>query len=185
MIAYQEIYDLLRKEKYSEQLQELPKNFLTEVSSYITEKKVIVTKEHDMFSDSIVKAKKQLENSIAVIKELILRRKKKILDLSFVAAETGISKRDFENMLQYEKELFEIITQKLEETTKLINNLINGQQEKKLQKQLVRFSRDVEGFLDLEGKTLGPFKRGDIANLPAEIANILIQGEKAVAIENE
>jgi hypothetical protein len=88
-------------------------------------------------------------------------------------------------MLQYEKELFEVITQKLEETTKIINNMINGQQEKKLQKQLVRFSKDVESFLDLEGKTLGPFKKVEIANMPAEITNILISGDKAVAIEND
>lgn len=185
MITYQEIYDLLRKEKYSEQLQELPKNFLNEVSNYISEKKAIVSKEHDMFSDSIIKTKKQLENSIAVIKELILRRKKKILDLAFVAAETGISKRDFENMLPHEKELFEIITQKLEEMSKIINDMINGNQEKKLQNQLVRFIKDVESFLDSEGNVLGPFKKGEIANLPIEISNILVGSDKAVAIENE
>ncbi len=185
MITYQEIYDLLRKEKYSEQLQQLPKNFLNEVSDYISEKKAVVSKEDDMFSDSIVKTKKQLENGIAVVKELILIRKKKILDLAFVAAETGISKRDFENMMGYEKELFDVITQKLEETAKIAGNIINGHQEKKLQNLLVRFNKDVESFLDSEGNVLGPFKSGDVANLPLEIANILIENGKATAIESE
>jgi hypothetical protein len=33
----------------------------------------------------------------------MLRRKKKILELAFVAAETGFSKRDFENMIGLKK----------------------------------------------------------------------------------
>ena len=45
MVSYQEIYDLLRKEKYSEQLQQLPDNFLKEVSIYLNEKKSIVDKD--------------------------------------------------------------------------------------------------------------------------------------------
>lgn len=185
MITYQELYDLLRKEKYSEQLQELPKNFLNEVADYIKEKKAVISKEQDMFSEAIVKTKKQMENSIAVLKELVLRRKKKILDLGFVASETGISKRDFENMLPYEKELFEVTTQKLEEATKITNGIISGHEEKKLKNILMRFGKDVESFLDGNGNVLGPFKKGEIANLPEEIANILIQSDKATAVESE
>jgi DNA replication initiation complex subunit (GINS family) len=185
MITYQEIYDILRKEKYAEQLQELPKNFLNEVANYLNEKKAIVGKEHDMFSDAIVKAKKQLENSVAVIKELFLRRKKKILDLAFVAAETGISKRDFENMLQYEKDLFEVITQKLEEIAKVTGDIINGVQEKQLQNKLVRFDKDTDSFLDAEGNVLGPFKKGEMANINSEIAKILIESGKASQVDND
>ena len=44
---------------------------------------------------------------IAIFKELGLRRKKKLLELAFVSAETGISKRDFENLMPFEKETFE------------------------------------------------------------------------------
>ena len=62
-----------------------------------------------MFSDMIIKTKKQLENAVSIFKELLLRRRKKLLTLVFVAAETGISKRDFENMLAVEKECFEEI----------------------------------------------------------------------------
>ncbi|MFH1248819.1 MAG: hypothetical protein V1660_01570 [archaeon] len=185
MITYQELYDLLRKDKYSEQLQDLPKNFFSDVGSYIAEKKGIISKEDDMFSDAIVKTKKQMENSIAVFKELMMRRKKKILDLAFVASETGISKKDFENMIQYEKEIFEIVTQKLEDATKILSNIINGHEQKKLQNQLIKFNKDVESFLEENGSILGPFKKGEMANLPAAIAQILVQGEKASIIESD
>ena len=63
------------------------------------EKKEIASKQDDDFSDVIIKTKKQLENAITLFKELMLRRRKKILNLILIAAETGISKQDFENML--------------------------------------------------------------------------------------
>jgi len=104
MITYNEIYEALRKERYSEQLQPLPKSFIKEVSDYFKEKKIISEKSGDIFSDAISKTKKQFENAVSLFKELMLRRKKKLLNLSFVATETGISKRDYENMLSFEKD---------------------------------------------------------------------------------
>jgi len=38
--------------------------------------------------------------------------------------------------------------------------------------------------LDLEGNKLGPFKKGDIANIAEEIANILIVDKKAESIDD-
>ena len=52
---------------------------------------------------------------MAIFKELVLRRKKKLLNLVFVAAETGIMKRDYENMLQFEKEIFDRLIKAFEE----------------------------------------------------------------------
>ncbi len=184
MITYQDIYDLLRKEKYSEEIQPLPKSFFKEAATYINDKKEIIAKEHDMFSEAILKTKKQLDNTIELIKELILRRKKKILNLAFIASETGISKKDFDNMLPYEKELFQIVTHQLEKTGKDINNILNGNEEKELKNRLLKFKANVKSFLDAEGNVFGPFKEDEIANLPAEIAQILIQDGKAEAIND-
>ena len=99
MITYNDIYEAARKERYSEQLQSLPKSFISDVSEYLKDKRAFSSKEDDAFSDVIVKTKKQLENAITLFKELMRRRRKKILNLVSVAAETGISKQDFENML--------------------------------------------------------------------------------------
>src|SRR3989338_5468393 len=179
MISYQDIYDLLRKEKYSEELMQLPKSFFNEVAAYISEKKGIINKEHDLFSEAIIKTKKQLDNTLELIKEIILRRKKKILNLSFIASETGINKKDFDNMLPHEKELFQAVTQQLEKITKGFSNMLNGVSERELKHKLVKFKSDFKIFLDAEGNILGPFKEGEIANLPAEIAQILIKDESA------
>lgn len=182
MMTYEEIYNLLRKEKYAEQLQDMPRNFLNEVADYLKEKRGIVAKENDMFSDVIAKTKKQLDNSVSVIKELMLRRKKKILSLAFVAAETGVSKKDFENLLPHEKVLFETVVEHLGRVDMTISKALNGIQEEVPQNKIVKFNVDVPPFLDEEGNTLGPYKKGDIVSLPEIIGKILIGDNKAEMI---
>lgn len=186
MITYNELYDALRKERYSEQLQPLPKNFVKEVAAYLKDKKEIANKESDDFSDTITKTKKQFENSIAIFRELMLRRKKKILELAFIAAETGISKRDFENMLAVEKESFEGIMKSLEKGDKKVAGIlknVGGKEEPK--NKMIVFTQDTTEFLDLEGNKLGPFRKGDVANLSEEISNILIVDKKAESVEED
>ena len=185
MITYNEIYEALRKERYSEQLQPLPKSFIKEVSEYFKEKKIISEKSGDIFSDAISKTKKQFENAVSLFKELMLRRKKKLLNLSFVATETGISKRDYENMLSFEKEIFDSIMKSMENGDKNLASLLNGREEEKKKNKLLVFLKDTEEFLSMDGEKLGPFKSGEIANLPVEIAGILISDGKAEAVEDE
>lgn len=185
MISYNDLYEVLRKEKYSEVLQVLPKGFIEEVSAYLNEKKESSSKEDDLFADSILKSKKQLENSISIFKELILRRKKKILNLIFVATETGIMKRDYENMLSFEKEVFEKLAKAFEDgdkdLAKMLNNKKDGQQLEK--NKMLLFSQDVEQFIDLTGKAIGPFNAGELANLDSQVCELFVSSGKAQFID--
>jgi len=183
MITYNDIYEALRKEKYSEQLQPLPKNFVSEVADYLKDKRELAAKEEDIFSEAIIKTKKQLENAVSIFKELMLRRKKKLLNLAFIATETGISKRDYENMLGFEKELFDGIMTSIEEAEKKVVSLLNGKKEAKVKNKIIRFKESVEEFLGLQGEKLGPFEKGEIANLPEEIVKILSDAGKVEIIE--
>ena len=183
MITYSDLYEAARKERYSEQLQPLQKNFITEVAKYLKEKKQLSLKEDDIFSDMIVKTKKQLENATTLFRELMIRRRKKILNLVLIAAETGISKQDFDNMLSFEKSLFEELIKNIENSDKKINELLNEKKAEELKNELVIFKTDVEEFLDIEGEKIGPFQEGQIANIPKEIAKILIEDDKAKVVE--
>ena len=181
MITYNDLYEHLRKERYSEQLQPLPKKFIFEVASYISEKKKLTNQEGDFFSDEIAKIKKQLENTNSIFKELMLLRKKKLLGLIFVASETGINKRDFENMLDFEKDLFDNIMSSIEYAEKTLSLKFSNENflpEDKLMK-LVLFLDNVDEFLDNQGKSIGPYKKDDIVNSPKNIAEILISNKKA------
>ncbi|MBU3906776.1 MAG: hypothetical protein KKA64_00840 [Nanoarchaeota archaeon] len=185
MITYNDIYEAARKERYAEQLQPLQKNFIQEVAGYLKEKKEIASKEDNEFSDVIIKTKKQLENAITIFKELMLRRRKKLLTLVLVAAETGISKQDFENMLSLEKELFEELMKSIDLIDKKMNEEFNGKKEEEKRNELVVFNDDVGEFMGLNGEVVGPFKKGQIANLPREIVKILVDDGKAEVVQNE
>jgi len=184
MITYNDLYEILRKEKYSEQLQPLPNKFLEEFSEYISDKTFSSEQQKDLFADSVAKSKKQLENAISLFKELILRRKRKILNLVFVATETGIMKRDYENMLPLEQQTFEKLTKAFEENDKELSKILNNKKEtEKPKNKLILFVQDTEEFVDHEGKTIGPFKSGELANIDSDIAEILISGGKAKLID--
>jgi len=188
MITYQEIYDHLRKEKYNESLQEIPDNFLQELANYIDDKKQILAKEDSsLFSDTLKVTRKQLDNSISLIKEIFSIRNKKILNLSFAAAITGVSKRDTDNLLDHERKLFENTVKQLEENQKKILTYFEGKQEKQpeLKNLFIRFKEEVPAFSLFDGSEIGPFKQGEVANLPKEIASILINDKKASQIDIE
>lgn len=183
MITYNDIYEAARQERYSDQLQPLSKNFIVEVSKYLKEKKQFTMKESEEFSGVIDKTKKQLENAITFFKELIVRRRKKILNLVLIAAETGISKRDFENMFDFEKELFEELMKCMDSSDKKLNKLLSGDKLEEAQNnEMVIFKEDVEGFVGLDAENMGPFEKGQIVNIPKQIAKILAKGGKVEKI---
>ncbi len=186
MLTYNDLYELLRKEKFNENLQALPKNFLSDVSDYLNDKKEQSSVESNLFMDSVAKTKKQLENSIAIFRELMLRRKKKLLNLVFVAAETGIMKRDYENMLALERDLFEKMVKSFEESEKELSNVFVAKRVEDFKKnRMIIFNQDVEQFVDLFGNFAGPFASGELANLEREVAEILVSGGKASFVDEE
>jgi len=185
MITFSDIYEAMRKEKYSEQLQKLPKKFLSETSEYFREKKEFLNKEDDLFSDMAIKNKKKLENALSSFKDLIRIRKKKILNLGFIASEVGISKKDFENLLGFEKDLFEGIVKGLEKAEKNLTGDMSGVQKVESKHRLVRFLEEVPEFLDFEGNEVGPFRKGEIANLESEIVGIFEKDKRVEVMEED
>ncbi len=183
MITYNDIYEAARKERYSKQLQSLPKKFVYDIAIYLKEKQGVVFKGEDILSDTSIKTKKQLENAIILFKELMLRRRKKILSLVLIATETGIEKRDFENMFDFEKNLFNELMKCIGFSDKIINKILNGSEEKENKNNMVVFTEAVGEFLGLDSEKMGPYDKGQIANIPKEIAKILVDDGKAEVVE--
>ncbi len=183
MINYEELYEFLRKEKHTEQLQSLPKDFVVQFSSYMKEHRKAFGVGDDFFAGDIIQEKKQYENSMTIFRELILRRKKKILNLVFIAAETGVMKKDFTDMLSFEQDLFEKLVRSVEEADKSLSSLLNGGVAEKAAttgKKKVLFIDDIEQFVGMNGEFIGPFKRGDETELEDAVAGILIGDGKCV-----
>ncbi len=178
MITYKDIYDVARNERHSKELQKLPEKFMEDVSEYISEKRQVALKSDSDFSDVITKTKKQLENAITLFKEFIIRRRKKILDLVLVASETGISKKDFDNMLPFEKDLFDDLMKSITVSESRVNEIISAKS-KKARLETVIFKENVGEFMDLNGDKIGGFSKGQKASVPKEIAKILVEDGKA------
>ena len=185
MLTFSDIYEAMRKEKYSEQLQILPRKFLVEVADYFREKKEFLAKEDDLFSDMAIKNKKKLENAFSSFRDLLRLRKKKILNLAFVASQVGISKKDFENLLSFEKDLFEELVKALERAEKNQTADMSGVGGGDMKHRLVRFLEDVPEFLGVDGSDVGPFAKGEVANLESEIVEILEKDKRVEVIEDD
>ena len=185
---YGELYEYLRKEKYSEPLQPVPKNFVNQFADFLIDLRARVADDLDSFSDDSMKLKKQIENSVSVFRELILRRKKKILTLVFVASETGIFKRDFGTMLSFEQELFEKLVAAVEFADKQLHEVLTGVRGKgkeKAEHRMVIVTQDVPEFIDFSGNSVGPFQKGMLVNLHLQVADILILNGQATAVDSE
>ena len=180
MLKYEELYEILRKEKMNDSLQKIPLDFVKSFSELIYENKKTITSNGDFFSEEIVRDKKQYENSMVLFKELILRRKKKILNLVFLANETSVLKKDFENMLPFEKDLFDSLLSSVEQTDKLISMLLINEASGKNEISLL-IMEDIESFVNMDGESVGPFKKGQSVLLDKIVADILIGGQKAVS----
>lgn len=185
MLTFSDIYEAMRKEKYSENLQMLPKKFLSEVAEYFKIKKDFLSKEEDSFSDMSIKNKKKLDNAVSSFRDLLRIRKKKILNLAFVASQVGISKKDFENLMSFEKELFEDLVRVIEKAEKNQMADMSGETNNSRKHRLVRFLEDVPEFLDFEGNEVGPFEGGEIANLESEIVDVLAKDKRVEVIDED
>ncbi|MBX4196428.1 hypothetical protein KW805_02480 [Candidatus Pacearchaeota archaeon] len=184
MLTYTDMYELLRKEKYSETLQVLPKAFVSDFSEYLVTIREESSHEDTLFLDNIAKSKKQLENCVAMFRELIRLRKKKILTLVFVATETGMMKRDYENMLDFEKSTFDKLVKAYEEGDKELTRVLNGRQQDHEEKhKVILFKEDTENFVDMTGNVVGPFKAGELANLESDVSQILVSSGKASFVD--
>jgi hypothetical protein len=183
MLTFSDIYEAMRKEKYSDNLQLLPAKFLMEVNQYFEDKKNFLKGEKDLFSDVAIKNKKKLDNAMNSFRDLLRIRKKKILNLAFVASEVGIGKRDFDNLFPFEKDLFENLVKALEKAGKSQSEDMNPSQSANGKHKLVRFLEDTEEFLGTDGEEIGPFSKGEIANLDSEVVSILESGGKVEIID--
>lgn len=180
---YAELYEILRKEKYADSLQTLPKGFVDDFSFYLKEKRTMFTNSTDLFSDDLLKSKKQFENALSIFKELMRIRKRKILNLVFVASETGIMKRDFSTMLNFEQGLFERLVLAVEDADRELQQQLHGDRTVLVDNKLVLVRQPIAEFVDMNGSVVGPFETGSLVNLDSKVADILLSEQKVALVD--
>ena len=187
-VTYDSIFELLMREKSREELQTLSPDFFNHLVSYVAEKKKTAdTKSMDTFSlEEKKRAARQLQNVNQMLTELYERREKKVLNMSMIKSRTGADIVDTTPLLGEEKMLFDAIVAQLDYYRNCIlhrvlnaENADTGQKEIKADTKVVRFIHPVPKFVGKELEVYGPYVEEDIAGLPAEIADVLIEKRRA------
>jgi DNA replication initiation complex subunit (GINS family) len=91
-LTYENLYEILRSEKYKPELQKLENTFYKDILNYLKEKKSILNsqqKKDSIFAKSeIEKTKKQIKNISKIIRELYEKREIKIIQLGLLGSRT-------------------------------------------------------------------------------------------------
>lgn len=193
-ITYDTLFDILRREKDKKEIQKLDENFFANVAAYFSDKKSILDKIDDYSEEEADRIKTQIQNAKRIVREIYNAREKKIVEKAIIKARTKSDIITTENMLDEEKELFNNLVDVLsKERENVLNKIIKGskipkkekaKQEVKKKGVLVRFLVQIPEFVGMDGENYGPFNPDEIALLPEKIANILINTDKAEAIES-
>jgi len=195
-ITFQSIYDMVRKEKTNEEIQELNKEVFAQLTTYLKTKIQIYknSKNRGINPNELKKMKSQIISARKLIKELYERRERKILQLAINKSRTKSDEIDESKLLPEEKLLFDDTTKILDKYRQdILLNLVNArlpfgkkekinnnEEEKHEPEEFVevRFTQAVPKFLGLKEEIYGPFEPGDTAKLPKEIADVIIQRDR-------
>lgn len=210
-ITYETLFELLKREKDMTDLQKLDPNFFNYFVEYLNEKNKVLGKEDSLFSyDEKKKVEKQIDNAKRIIKEIYERREKKILNIALIKSRTKSDVMDTSSFLENEKRFFDEVVKVLDVfRNDVIDNIISGKQtsditvakeeinKKEIDEKgdidknetkntkLVRFIYAVPKFVGKELEEYGPFAEEDIANLPIEIADLLINKGRVEEIKGQ
>ena len=204
VISYETLFELLRREKEREALQKLNDSFFEDVVNYINEKKKSLAENESSSSfGERDKIDQQIRNIKKILKELYERRERKIINLAIdksrIKAEVDVS-----ILLKDEAVLFNSVLEILDVGREgILNNLLEGKVPEKIEEKkkaaglvkeaakiekrdtkLIRFLHAVPKFLGKELEEYGPFEEEDVASLPFEISNVLIEKGRAEEISN-
>jgi DNA replication initiation complex subunit (GINS family) len=192
---YEKIVAAWTDEIEKEELQDLEDLQLTKMTQYLSKVRMLLT---ETKADNEVQADlytQEILNSEFMLKDLLMVRRKKIW--SAVKSQ----RRPLGSMVLAEEELYNRLSRGYEKHSEFINESLSGALRATLRKGkddqqieeveetdyiLVKFQRAIgEAFLGIDEMTYGPFKKEDIATIPAENAKSWLQDGTVTRLSTE
>ncbi|MEK6903644.1 MAG: hypothetical protein AABW64_03295 [Nanoarchaeota archaeon] len=205
VMTYEVLYDLLRKEKYSQELQKLDSHFFKSVVKYLGEKSAIIDAQKNkesVFAGEVEKTERQLINVKKLIKEFYEKREGKIMQLALFSSR--INEKDIAAvLLPEERQLFLEVLETLNKFRKgIVENVVekrvpiieNKPKEIKREESpapqgsdmnIIRLLHPVPQFIANDLKIYGPFEDEDVGVLPKKTADLLVKKKRAEEIKSE
>ncbi|MBI4146943.1 DNA replication complex GINS family protein [Candidatus Woesearchaeota archaeon] len=208
VLTYETLYEHLRKEKTREELQKVEPNFHQDVLYYLKDKQQAYDEsltKNDIFSQSERdKLHIQLANIKKILRDLYDIRERKIINMAVNSSRIKTHIIDTANLLPPEQSLFQSIHAVLSQhRTGIVNRMLELREPELLPvvlpvpemkapetfvepalptKKHVKFLDNIEQFVGEELEMYGPYATNDEAELPCELAEILISQGKAVEL---
>ncbi len=210
--SFDDIYELLRSEKYSTDLQPLKAEDLKKIADYFKAKKELLFKQKkgSTFFDKSKKdkLKSEIENARRALKELYERREKKIINRALFTCRSDFKLKDSTNMLASEEKLYAVLVELLKTSfDEFVNNFKVGKENSEEQadiklepkelkesiqtsklesgKKLIKFVEAVPEIIGTDLCKYGPFEKEATTSLPDDLADALIAQKKAEEVKNE
>ncbi|MDP3728223.1 MAG: hypothetical protein Q8R18_02095 [bacterium] len=196
IITYENLYEILRREKYRTELQKIDETFYQDVIKYLQEKTAILesqSKKQSIFaSTEVEKTQTQLKNALKILKELYEKRENKIIQFALFCSRSN-NAQDTSTMLPEEFALYSQLKETLDNyRVGILNNLLQNKLplvnciypkdlkgEEKTDSLSIQLIKDIPEFVGPDLSVYGPFKIGEKQQLPKIIAEMLINTEQA------
>ena len=196
IITYENLYEILRREKYRTELQKIDETFYQDVVKYLQEKTAILesqSKKQSIFaSTEVEKTQTQLKNVLKILKELYEKRENKIIQFALFCSRSK-NAQDTSTMLPEEFALYSSVKDTLDlYRDGLLNTILQSRMpsiqpldpkdlkgEEKTDSLSIQVLKDIPEFVGPDLAVYGPFKAGDHQELPQMIAQMLVDTEQA------
>lgn len=129
-ITYETLYEILRREKNREDIQELTPDFIDSVKKYLAEKRSMLYNDKDqkmLFSEEEQKKTlQQITNILKILRELYDKREKKIINLAINRSKTNSDIIDTSKLLKDEVGMYNMVLRVLNmHRAKILYNMID------------------------------------------------------------
>lgn len=204
IFTYDDLYELLRNELTTKDLKPLKLQDLQKIKNYLDSKeKLLCSSETTKFSKERHRIFEEIGNAKQVLTKLYQKRIKKIINRALFTVRSETGAKDTSNMLNTEVELYnslikeltnnekkffsQLDSMKLEIKKEESKELKSNKKEEETKEKCLKAVKILEEISELKGpdlKSYGPYKKGDMAELPPELATLIIKQNKGQENEN-
>jgi DNA replication initiation complex subunit (GINS family) len=167
VLTFETLSRISREEKASAGLTKLPDGFFEGVANYLLNKAQASEGKEDAW---------EFDNAKIVLGDILKARERKILLSALGFVDSGVSPA---NIAPEEKQFFDRTASSIMDFRSERKSLL----ESRHKKAVLAFLGSVPKFVGTDLKNYGPFGKGDIANIPEELSNVLVEKGAAKKIE--